>query len=172
MCTHTINCSGNIPQGNVAATRPLVCAHNFWHVQHEFLHHVVPATCCTKFDELNFVQHVAGTKQLQSNQHTRGDVSLRHVAGTCPRYNSLRVYTLWFCCCYMSPLHFPSVWTTHDFVAAPCRCDVSLGNVPTWAETFKSTLMNYFEHGKINKFHIGPRQTTRNHFQLKLILFQ
>ncbi len=48
--------------GYVAATCPLVCADIFWRVQHEFLQHFVPATCCMQSNELKSVQHVAVTK--------------------------------------------------------------------------------------------------------------
>ncbi len=83
-------------------TSPFVGSDKLWHVQHEFQQHFVPVTCCAKFNELNPVQHVAGNKQLKkvrvmrakNYQHTRGDVSLRHVPGTCPYYIFLRVYPL------------------------------------------------------------------------------
>ena len=51
-------------QGHVAATRPLVLVlvHTFTFVTHESCYNFVPATCRTKFNLLNFVGHVAGTK--------------------------------------------------------------------------------------------------------------
>ncbi len=103
------NCSEEKPQGHVAATRPLVCADNFWHVQHEFLQHFVPATCCTKFNELNLVQHVSETKQLQSS------------CCACQKIISTHE---WTCRCDMSlrlvPVTFSCVCTHCDFVAATC----------------------------------------------------
>ena len=79
-----------------------------------FLQHFVPATCPVKFNELNSVQHVAGTKlpknscctSLELSGHTR-----QHIAATCPSdafpLRFLCVYVMWLCCCYMSQLHFP-----------------------------------------------------------------
>ncbi len=91
-CVHT---QENV---HVAATCPLVCADNVWRVQHEFLQHFVPATCCTQSNELRSVQHVAGTKLPQNRpchmspqceQHMI--LSLLPVAATCPCDMSPRV---------------------------------------------------------------------------------
>ena len=101
------------------------------------LQRFVPATCPMKFNKLNFVRRVAGTKyppnwcctskkSISLHEGTcRCNISLRHVPATfscvckccnfvpatCPRYTSL--------------LHVASVCTTQVF----CRCNMSLQHV-------------------------------------------
>ncbi len=94
---------------------PLVCADNSWLMQHEFLQHFVPATCCTKFNELKSVQHVAGTKLQHScclrqklSVHTREHVT---ALATCPAT-------------------FSCVCSYCVFVAAACPRCTSLLHVP------------------------------------------
>ena len=70
---------------------------------------------------------------ITRSQFTRGDVSLQHIPGTYPRNIFMFVKMLWFCPCYMSPLHVPvtcpSVCNTNF-----CRCCMSLRHVPpTWS---------------------------------------
>ena len=80
------------------------------------LQRFAPATCPLKFNKsVNSVQHVAGTKKpqigvapLQKHQFTWGDMSLQHIPGTCTRNIFMCVQILWFCPCYMSPLHVPA----------------------------------------------------------------
>ena len=71
--------------------------------------HRIPATCPEKFNELNSVQHVAGTKLLQKyvlhelklSGHTRGHLQ-RHVLLTRTRYIFVCVYGKRLCHCYVS----------------------------------------------------------------------
>lgn len=165
MCTHARKCSWYMFQGHVAATPPLVCADYFWHAQDDLWSCFVPATCCTEFNSLGFMQHVATCREFlqylalqyvagpnvagirnaraKNYQHARGDVSLRHVPGACPRYSLyLCVYKFWFCCCYMSPLHVPAMcplivnntWFFHCYISL--RCVPPSWIVPTCAKTF------------------------------------
>ena len=73
----------------------------------------------------------------------------RHAAGTCSwnTYNdkvTLRTHD-----------HVPYVWTTHDFVAAACRCDISLRHDPSCARTLSvksswhiDSKWHFFSHNK------------------------
>ena len=100
----------------------------------------VPATCPTKFNKLNSVRHVAGTKYppnqcctiIKVSVYTRGHVAATYpwdmypqhfhvckccnfVPATCPRYTSLlhvaSVYhTQVFCPCNMTPRVCPPLW--------------------------------------------------------------
>ena len=113
------------------------------------LQRFVPATCPMKFNKLNSVQHVAGTKYPPNwccavkkvSVHTMG-----HVAATCPWdmypqhfHVCANVVTLSLlhvpatCPCYMSP---QCVLHTF-FVPATCRCDMSLQHDPSCLPTYK-----------------------------------
>ncbi len=106
MHTHTSNCSGPCPkdmsQRHVPSSVRIffgTCNTNSCNILS--LRHVARSStswipCNMLQGQNSFKVCVAGAK---NNQHTRGDVSLRHVPGTCPRYIFLRVYTLCFCFC-------------------------------------------------------------------------
>ena len=69
-------------------------------------------------------------------------MSLQHIPGTCTRNIFMCVQMLWFCPCYMSPLHVPatsvaSVCTKRIFVPATCRCDMSLQHYPSCLPTLR-----------------------------------
>ena len=102
----------------------------------------VPATCPTKFSQLNSVRHVAWTKYppnwccsiIKVSVHTRG-----HVAATCP----WNMYPQHFHVCtnvvILSLLHVPATRPCYMspqcvphkcYVPATCRCDMSLEHVP------------------------------------------
>lgn len=59
---HLWKCYRDVFQGHVTATRTLVCAGTFSLAQHEICAKFVPTTCCTEFNLLNFVGHVAATE--------------------------------------------------------------------------------------------------------------
>ena len=78
---------------------------------------------------------IAKTMHHAHSQFTRGDMSLQHIPGTCTRNIFVCVQMLWFCPCYMSPLHVPatcrlSVYCTSflslQHVAATCPCNMTL----------------------------------------------
>ena len=115
----------------------------------------VLATRPMKFNKLNFVRHVARTKyppnwkkkSISSHRETcRYNISLGHVTTT---FHMCVI--LWFCPCYMSPLHVPatchrytsllhvaSVCTTQVFVAATYPCKMSVQVDPSCLLTFGS----------------------------------
>ncbi len=79
--------------------------------------------CCSHWGDLQ-------QGRAKNCQHTRGDVLLRHVPGTSPRYIFLRVYTLWFCRCYMPPLHVPATCPLSVNNTWFCRCYMLLWHGP------------------------------------------
>ena len=111
------------------------------------LQRFVPATCPMKFNKLNSVRHVAGTKYppnwcctiIKESVHTRG-----HVAATYP----WDMYPQHFHVCanvvILSLLHVPATCPCYVssqcvlnkvFVAAACRCDMSLQHDPSCLPT-------------------------------------
>ena len=64
--------------------------------------------------------------------HTRGHVAATY-PGTCTRNIFMCVQMLWFCPCYMSPLHVPATCPLSVYYTSFCRCSMSLQHVPaTW----------------------------------------
>ena len=115
---------------------------------HGILQSFVPATCPLKFNKLNCVRHVAGTKYprnwcciiIKVSVYTRG-----HVAATYP----WDMYPQQFHVCanvvILSLLHVHAtrpcyMWSQcvlHKFfVAATCRCDMSLQHDPSCLPTY------------------------------------
>ena len=98
------------------------------------LQRFVPATCPMKFNKLNSVRHVAGTKYPPNWCCTVIKVSVytrEHVAATYPwdmylQHFHVPVQMLWFCPRYTSLLHVASECTAQVF----CRCSMSLRHVP------------------------------------------
>jgi hypothetical protein len=79
MYTHTRKCCGDIFLVYVAATRPIVSTDGIIIVKHQFGSNFVPASCCKKFNLLNFMRLVAGTKRCSDA------ITFRvHGAATCP----------------------------------------------------------------------------------------
>ena len=113
------------------------------------LQRFVPATCPMKFNKLNSVRHVAGTKYppnwcciiLKVSVYTRGHVAATYPWDMYPQHfhvcANVVILTLLHVPatrpCYMSPqcvLH-------KFFVAAACRCDMSLQHDSSCLPTFK-----------------------------------
>ncbi len=94
------NVVGKWPRDMSQQHIPLLCANNFWLMQHEFLQHFVPASCCRK-----------------------GDVWLQHVSGPCPRYIFLYVYIVFFGCCYMSLIHILLLHVGMSLRLVPTRAE-------------------------------------------------
>ena len=113
------------------------------------LQRFVPATCPMKFNKLNFVRHVAGTKYPPNWCCTSKKVSVYtrgHVAATYP----WDMYPQHFHVCanvvILSLLHVPATrpccmspqCALHKFfVAATCRCSMSLQHDPSCLGTFR-----------------------------------
>ncbi len=57
-----------------------------------------------------------------------------------------------------SLLHVHSVWTTYDFVAATCSCNMSLRHVATCAETLKELWHNFTRFWKAKNLNLCPRK--------------
>lgn len=114
MYTRTWKYYGFMSQGYVAATCPFVWTDSFIIVPRQFGGYFVPATCLMKFNKLNSVRHVLGTKYplnwcctiVKAPVHTRG-----HVAGT------FSVTRPWYTS-HQCALHKCSV-------AATCPCNIS-----------------------------------------------
>ena len=64
---------------------------------------------------------------------TSWDTSLQHIPGTCTRNIFMCVQMLWFCPCYMFPLHDPNACRFSEYYTPFCRWNMSLQHVPaTW----------------------------------------
>ena len=119
------------------------------------LQRFAPATCPMRFNKLNSVRHVAGTKYppnwcciiIKVSVYTR-----RHVAVTYPW--DMYVYLQHFRVCanvvILSLLHVPATRPCYMspqcvlhkfFVAAACRCDMSLQHDPSCLPTLNNNLV-------------------------------
>ena len=112
------------------------------------LQRFVPATCPMKFNKLNSARHVAGTKYptnwcctiIKVSVHTRGRVAASYPWDMYPQHfhvcANVVTLSLFYVAatrpCYMSPQ-----CVLHKFyVAAACRCDMSLRHDPSCLPTF------------------------------------
>ncbi len=101
---------GDMSQGHVAATcgsDKIMCVTLRGHVAGTILRQFCPCDILHGFQLVGLRATKCWTKCCKNSCCTHQKLSAHtggHVAATCPRYSFLRVYTLWFCRCYMSPL--------------------------------------------------------------------
>ncbi len=136
---HVGTCRRDMLQQHVAATKSCVVHTEGTFSRDDFaavlsLRHVARIstrwTACNKLQGQNRAR--IRVTRAKNYQHTRGDVWLRHVPAT---FSCVRTHCDWVaatCPRYSTLLHVLSVWTTHNFVAALCRCDMSLRLVRTF----------------------------------------
>ena len=105
---------------------------------HRIPQHFVPPTCPTKFNKLNFLQHVTGTKlpkksccrALQLTGDTRGRAAATYPGVISLLYFLICVYLMWFCPCYIPPLHVPATCLQCVNNTWFCRCNMPLRHAP------------------------------------------
>ena len=102
----------------------------------------VLATRPMKFNKLNFVRHVARTKYPPNWKKKVSVHTGRHVATTYPwdmyPQHFHMCVILWFCPCYMSPLHVPATCRLSVYYTSFCRCKMSVQVDPSCLPTFGS----------------------------------
>ena len=103
-------------------------------------------------------------------------MSLQHIPGTCTRNIFMCVQMLWFCPCYMSPLHVPAAcrlsvhytsFLSLQHVAAACPCNMTPRVWAPWGLCVvamycrEDSLLNYMQQNFFAKTGMSHKENCR-----------